>query len=121
MEKRLMNTSRKGKIGEDRIVSILKDHQIDCHKTVRSGSTYGDGDIVINFDESTKLNDIIIDSKNEAKVSKTLMTKLKKIEEQASKYFDYGCIVDFDEEGRPYVHMRLDSFAEILSKIYKTK
>lgn len=107
-----MNTHKKGKKGEDQIISELERYGLDVSKTVRSGSAFGDGDIILKLGD---LPHLVIDSKNEAKINKTLLNKLRKVENQAGRDFNFGCIVDFDESGDTYMHIKLSSIANIIS------
>jgi hypothetical protein len=107
-----MNTRAKGDAGENKIITIFRDHNKVIEKKASSGSIFRDGDLEVELHD--KPFNLIIDSKNEEKVSKTLLNKLAKINEQAHKNFDVGAIVDFDEDGSPIIHMKLKDFIEII-------
>jgi len=108
-----MTTTKKGKIGENIVLSMFKDYGLTIKKTAMSGSLFGDGDLI--FDD-TEGNLVYIDVKNYSTLmSKKLNTTLKKIEMQAKDTFDSGAVVDFDEAGTPYIHMKLELLLQLLS------
>ena len=64
-----MTTSKKGKIGENKVSNMLREHGIKHKFTKRSGATFGDADIKVFFPDEMELH---IDSKNESNINKTL-------------------------------------------------